>query len=391
MADLLLSNPPLVPADASQPARPAELRFHLLLLVAAVAVGSFLQVFGPAWSRAIIEQVRLDSIIGILVLVLAVLASVMAHESGHFSAALAADYEILGGALGPLQFDYWNKRCIVRFRAGQWSRCSISAVPRHMDADWRVRMMWVVVAGPLASLLFLLLAGLMAMRSSAPFWSACTEVNFFLVILGLIPNSPIAPVRNDAALFLALWQNERDAQDIFRCHQAIELSLRPVRPQDFPQPLLAELAGFTEGRAYTRWVVARRMVEWAFDSGHFHLATAWDRAALAAALRCGPHMANNALAESACLDLLVRSDRRSASRKFARVQFAQLFPPSLAERARAACLLVNDSPQKAPAHILRAQYSLPLGNPYYDFDRTLLERLHSLALAEGAPTTCGRC
>jgi hypothetical protein len=370
------------------PARSADLRFHLLLLVAAVALGSTLQSFGPSWTRAIFEQVQLDSLSGLSALLLALLASIMAHELGHLIAARAFNYEILGGAIGPFQLDRWHNQCIFRLRAGQWSRCSISAVPRRMHSRWRIQMMLVVLAGPVASWLFLAVAvSLAAGHDAVHFWSACAEVNFFLVMLGFIPNSRLAPIRNDAALFLALWKNADDAQDIFRCHQAIELGLRGIRPEDFPEPLLHELAAFEQGRPYTRLMVARRMVEWAVDSGHLELAREWDQEALEASAQCGPRSANRALAESACLDVGLRRDLVTACRKFAKVRFAELFPPSLAERAQAAYLVARHLPQQAPAHILRAQYQLPLGNPYYNFERMLLEQLHHLALAQNRAAT----
>lgn len=333
--------------------------------------------------RAIFAQVQLDSLSGLSALLLALLASAMAHELGHLLAARALNYEILAAAIGPFQLDRWHNKCIFRFRAGQWSRCSISAVPRQMHGRWRSHMMLVVLAGPAASLLFLGVAvSLAAGHHADRFWSACAEVNFFLVMLGFIPNSRLAPIRNDASLFLALWKNAADARDIFRCHQAIELGLRGIRPEDFPLPLLQELATFEHSRPYTRLMVARRMVEWAVDSGHLQLAREWDQESLEVSAQCGPRSANRALAESACLDVALRRDPVTASRKFAKVRFAELFPPSLAERAQAAYLVARHLPQQAPAHILRAQYQLPLGNPYYNFERMLLEHLHLLALAQ---------
>jgi len=370
------------------PARSADLRFHLLLFVAAVALGSTLQSFGPSWVRAIFERVQLNSLSGLSALLLALLASIVAHELGHLLAARAFNYEILGAAIGPFQLDRWHHKCIFRLRAGQWSRCSISAVPRQMHSRWRIHMMLVVLAGPVASLLFLAVAVSWAAGHHADhFWSACAEVNFFLVMLGFIPNSRLAPIRNDAALFLALWKKAADAQDIFRCHQAIELGLRGIRPEDFPEPLLHELATFEHTRPYTRLMVARRMVEWAVDSGNQQLAGEWDQEALEASAQCGARSANRALAESACLDVGLRRDLVTASRKFAKVRFAELFPPSLAERAQAAYFVARHLPQQAPAHILRAQYQLPRGNPYYNFERMLLEQLHHLALAQNRAAT----
>ncbi len=374
--------PPLALAETLQPARPGEFRFHLLLLIAAVLLGALLQVDGPPWLRAIFENVRLDSLPGLLTLFLAFIGCILAHELGHLGAALYLDFAFMGAAVGPLQLDVWQNKLKTSVRIGQWTRCSVSALPRQLDHTWRGRMLTVVAAGPIVSFLCLLISACLALSQTAPisFWSSCAEVNFFLVILGLVPNSRAAAVRNDAAFFLALWENGAEAQDVFRCHQAIELTRRGLRPEDFPVALLHELSSFA-GRPYTRLTVAQRMIEWAIDSGEIALASDWDEAAVAASVHCGPRAAQRALAESACFDVLFRNDQRAALAKFAKVEFAKLFPPSLAERARAAYLVASNLPQQAPRHILRAQYHLPHGDCYYNFERSLLGRLHGKALS----------
>ena len=394
MALALSDKLPHVPANASQPAKPAEGQFHLVLLIAGVGVGALLQTWGPGWTRAIFEHVRLDSLDGLLALLLAFFASIAGHEVGHLLAAQCLNYEVLGATIGPLQIERWNGHITIRLEKGKWSRCSISAVPRDLHTCWRERMMIVVASGPFVSLILLLASTSAALVGSSAswltsFWSCCSEVNLFLFLLGLVPNGRFASVRNDSALFLALWRNSSDARDMFICHQAIELSRSGIRPEDFPQPLLMELADF-EGRPYTRLVIARRMVEWAIDSGNIRLAGEWDQAALAAGDFCSPRLANRALAESACFDLVFKDDLPTAARKFAAVRFSELFPPPLAERSRAACLVARDLPDRAPAHILRAQYQLPLGNPYFNYERMWLDRLHSKALSRGgaAPPQC---
>jgi hypothetical protein len=187
-------------------------------------------------------------------------------------------------------------------------------------------------------------------------------------------------MRNDAALFLALKRNGADAQDMFRCHQAIDLPLRGTRPQDYPQALIVELSAFS-GRPYTNLMVGRRLVEWAVDSDYIATAGSWDQYALAAGEKCGGDEANRALAESACFDLLFRGDARSARHRFAQVDFDSLFPPAFAERSKAARLIACDMPQRASKHILQGQYHLPTGIPYYEYERMLLAKLHDLALA----------
>lgn len=393
MATALSHKLPYLPEGSSEAAGHGELRFHLLLLLAALALGFSLQSYGPDWSRTIFEQGRLGSFGGIAALLLGVLASMLAHELGHLFAALFLNYEFLGAAIGPLRIDRWRARIICRLEEAHWLRCSISAVPRQVHNVWRGRMMMVVAAGPMVSLLFLLAAaGAAALGHAAKtpeswlttFWSSCAEVNFFLFVLGLVPNSRSAAARNDAALFLSLWKNDADAVDMFMSHQAADLTFRGMRPQDFPEPLLLELTNF-RGRPYTSLIVARRMVEWAADSGNIVLASEWDQAALAAGANCSRRLANAALAESAFFDVLFREDMRSAVSKFTKVDFDELFPPALSERAWAARLIACGLPHRALTHILRAQGFLPPGNPYYQYESALLERLRGRALAQSRP------
>lgn len=386
----VLSNTLPLPDDAPPPEKPAQVQFQIVLLLIAVGLGSLLQLAGPAWSRGVFEHVQLGSLEGLWNLLLALGASILAHELGHLFAALYLNYALLGMAIGPLQLSFWHKKTVLQVRAGQWARCSVSAVPRDLQDCWRSRMLAVVAAGPAVSFFLLIVSAVLAMSSVEPvgFWSSCAEVNFFLVTLGLIPNHRLAAVRNDAALFLALWKNDTDALDMFRCHQAIELAFRGIRPDQFPEELLLELARFP-GRPYTRLMVAQRMVEWAIDSGNLALASEWDRAALATSERCQRHLANRALAESACFDVLFRADFAAAKAKFAQVDFEPLFPPPMAERARAANWLAVELPEKAARHILRAQYQLPLGDGYYNFERLLLHELRMKALTQTAgPSRC---
>jgi len=369
--------------------KPAAQVFHLFLLGVALVLGACLQVAGPAWSRAIFEQVKPGTVLGFAALLLALLISILAHELGHLLAALYLNYEILGFAVGPFRCERQHGKANFRYLQRNWFNCSISAVARDLRNCWRFRTMSVVAAGPVFTLLLLIVSLRFAipLNSStasagwpAQFWSACAELNFLLFVLGLIPNGRFARMRNDAALFLALKRNSTDALDMFRCHQAIDLALGGTRPEYYSPSLIIELSSFS-GRPYTNLMVARRIVEWAVDSGDVATAGCWDQYALSAAEKCGGDEANRALAESASFDLLFRGDLRSARHRFAQVDFDSLFPPAFAERAKAARLLACELPQRAGKHILQGQYHLPPGIPYYEYERMLLAKLHDLALA----------
>jgi hypothetical protein len=380
-----------VSAPVKQIQKPGELRFHLLLLAAAVALGAGLQSAGPAWSRTIFEQIKLKNVSGFTALLAALWVSIVAHELGHLSAALFLNFEVLGFAVGPFRCERQQGKAIFRNAHRNWSSFSISAVARDLHNCWRFRTMSVVAAGPAFTLILFIAAVRLAIVFNsmtlpvgwpAQFWSSCAAVNFFLFLLGLMPNARFARVRNDAALFIALSRNSADALDMFCCHQAIDLALRRIRPEDYPKSLMLQFASDAGASPYTRLMVARRMVEWATDSGDIATACDWDRRALSAAEKSGRDEANRALAESACFDVLFRGNLQSARHRFSQVDLNALFPPAMAERARAAHLIACDLSQRAGAHILRAQYHLPLGIPYYDYERMLLGKLHDLALSK---------
>jgi Zn-dependent protease len=371
----------------------ALLSLNASLLAIALAVGVLLQSFGPRWVRSIFSAVRLDSPRDVAAVLASLAAAMVLHELGHLLAATTLNFEILGISFGPLRLQRLHGKQTVHFSGNRLFGCSVSALPRSME-HWRARMMVVVASGPAATLL----AGVVsvcALASGEPrgwptiFWSSFAQFNFFLFLLGLIPNGNKALLRNDATLFLALKRNALEAQEMRLYHQAAQLTIAGVRPCDYSGRFLRELAEWT-GRADTNMLIAKTMMEWAIDCGDLSLADVWDRQALAQSLNCEPRQRNSVLAASACFDVLFRNDPAAARAKFAEVNFDSLFPPSFSYRARAACLLAGDRAARAPAQIIRAQYALPLGINYYNFDRMLLEKLHlkALSLLPASQITC---
>jgi hypothetical protein len=245
-------------------------------------------------------------------------------------------------------------------------------------------MMLVVAAGPAATLAGFVLAARVATSSdlgswTGAFWSALTLFHFFLFVLGLIPNSESARIRNDARLFLALQRGGPAARELNLYHRLTQLRLAASRPYDYPASLLSE-AALSPGRPEANLLVARTHSEWALDSDDVAAADVWDQRALEQAERCEGRLRNSALAASGCFDILFRSDAAAARDKLQKVDFDTLFPKYFAHRAKAAWLLANGRLAEVPAQVLRAQYALPLGLPYYDFERMLLGKLHLKAL-----------
>jgi hypothetical protein len=245
-------------------------------------------------------------------------------------------------------------------------------------------MMWVVAAGPAATLLGGIGAASIVVFSApsawlSAFWSALALFHFLIFVLGLIPNGESAKARNDATLFLALYRNATAAQELSLYHRLMQLRLAAIRPCDYPSSLMSHVAQW-KGRTEANLLVARTLSEWALDCDDQARASVWERRALELSEHCDARLRNSALAASGCFDVLFRDDIAAARDKFRKVDFDTLFPEYFAYRARAACLLANEMTAQVPAQVIRAQYALPHGLPYYDFERMLLARLHFKAL-----------
>ena len=355
------------------------------LLLAGLVFGLLVLFFGPPWMRGLFGAVGFDAPGAVPALLAATAGSLVIHELGHLLVAVLLDFEILGISLGPVRLLWLHGKYAVRFSAKRLLLGSVSVAPNSMG-NWRVRAMWVAAAGPLATLVASVAASGMAVSghtSGVPhlFWCAFAQVNLVIFVLGLIPNNPSAPVRNDAALLRMLFQNGPDAREWELVHLIGQLRLEAIRPSDYPAPLMDRLATHRANRPATRVLIARTLSDWALDSGDIGAADSRDREAAVHALDCEPRLRNSALAASACFDVAFRGDMISARAKFADVNLDELFPPCFAHRARAARLLAMELPKLAPAEIIRAQYALPRGLAYYNFERMFLEKMHLQALS----------
>ncbi len=363
--------------------RQTDLRFQAALFAVAVALGTLLETAGPRWVQTIFGNVNFDSFGNASAVLAALLAAVITHEAGHLLVAWLCGFEILGGKLGPLRLEMLHGTRKISFSSSGLFSCAVSAVPRD-DTHWRKKMMWVVAGGPAATLLGGIGAASIAVFSTplawlGAFWSALALFHFLIFVLGLIPNGESAKARNDATLFLALHRNAAAAQELNLYHRLTQLRLTAIRPCDYPSSLMSEAAQW-KGRTEANLLVARTLSEWALDCGDQARASVWERRTLELSEHCDARLRNSALAASGCFDVLFRDDIAAARDKFRGVDFDALFPEYFAYRARAACLLANELSAQVPAQVIRAQYALPHGLAYYDFERMLLARLHLKAL-----------
>jgi len=365
-----------------RPKPQTDMKFHTVLLLVAVALGAIVEAVGPPWVQAIFRNVNFDGAGNVSAVLVALLAAVAVHEAGHLFMAWACNLEILGGKLGPLRLERLHGMRRISVSSSGLFSCAISAVPRSCS-HWRERMMLVVAAGPAATLVGLMGAASVSMFQPAgwagKFWSALTLFHFLLFVLGLVPNGESARTRNDARLFLALSRDGPAARELNLYHRLAQLRLAAIRPSDYPASLMSHAAQCS-GRPEANLLIARTLTEWALDSDDQAHAGLWDRRALEQGEHCDARLRNSALAASGCFDVLFRNDVAAARDKLQKVDFDTLFPKYFAYRARAAWLLANDRLAEVPAQVIRAQYALPLGLPYYDFERRLLGRLHLKAL-----------
>ena len=377
-------SPPLPPLacamSASRP--PSEIAWNLL--ATAVGIGLALKLVGPSWAEILLHSTSVGSIDGLIALFAALGAAIFLHEAGHLSAALLLDFDVLGGSLGPLRAVRLHGRWSFQF-SGALLSGSVIAIPRRNDATWRTRMLAVVAAGPIATLLTGLGAAcLLVWFAGSDLWlarflSALVELNFFLFVLGLFPNAEAAKARNDARLFYSLLRNTPEAQQILLYHLVTQLQIAGVRPRDYPQRVIFKLAQ-ASGRAEMCVVYANAIALWAFDRGDLASADAWDKRAMDLSEFCNLKLQNSTAAASACLDVILRGDLRAAANKFADVQLETLSPRWLRHRSKAVYWLTAGNIPETLAEIARAQYSFPNRLPYYDFERMLLGGLHRIAI-----------
>ncbi|MBV9765237.1 MAG: M50 family metallopeptidase [Acidobacteriaceae bacterium] len=354
------------------------------LLPAALAIGIAMNVLLPSWAGVLSSSVRLGNVWELSALIAALVCAIVLHEGGHLAAALLMEFEILGGSIGPFRVNRMHGEWIIQFSVRRLFSGSISAVPRT-DECWRKRMLFVVAAGPAATFLTGLLAMLLLLLNPNEGWinsffGALTQFSFFLFVLGLIPNSAEAQVRNDARLFISLCHNTPDAEEILLYHLVTQLSLTGFRPRDYPERLIRRIA-IARSRPDASSVYAHTIVLWATDRGDLTTAVAWNCRMLELADCCEPRLRNLMRARSACFRLLLDDDISAVKSSFAEVNCEMLSPGWFMHKAKAARSLALGNTSEALAEVSRARFAFPKRLPYYEFERMLLSQIHRKALA----------
>lgn len=368
----------------SQPA------FLFVLFIAALIIGAVLQTVGPAWVTRIF-QLNAGLAQSTYTLALALAISVLIHELGHLIPSLCFGFHVSRVVIGPIAAARTHGRWRVAY-SRSWFSASVAATPCD-DFDWRARMLTVIAGGPMATLWTFLGAALLLQTvplasSAACFFSALAQINLFLFVLGLVPNSNNAAVRSDARLFLTVLRNGEEAEQIKLYQQVTRLQIEGVRPSAYPVQLISRLA-ITTGNYDLMLFNALTIFLWALDSGDLATADAWDRYANRLIEDHVLKLSNAVLAESACFDVLHRHNAVAAIKKLTAAN-TKLFSPWLKYRAQAVLQIAEGSYSNALASISNARASLPAPQPYLQFESAVLDRLQNRATVSHAEPLVAR-
>ncbi len=323
---------------------------------------------------------------GLFALAAGLFGAVVLHEAGHLLAAIANDFEVVGVVVGPFRAVRLGTAWKLLLKTHRLFEASISAFPRTTE-NWKQRMMTVVAAGPVSTLVTGLLAAVaLHAFGTGDNWlvwllRAFTQVSFFIFVLGLVPNHKSLPCQNDAALFRSLWTNHPQAQEIFLYHLVLQQQARGVRPRNYPVGLIQLLAEF-QGRTDFMAFFATTIALWAFDSNDNETGNSWDRRALDLCAQGGFQSRNLCTVNSACFDMIYRENPTSARAKLDQLDLRGIVSLQLRYRASAVAHLAGGRVPEALAIIARAGFTLPEHLKKFGVEHLLLTHLHAKALAK---------
>jgi hypothetical protein len=360
---------------------------RLQMLAIAILLCCLVKGLAPELTGQVIAAAPLSSARNLGVLLVAWVLSVIWHELGHLITALLVGFDVVGIAFGPIRASRIDGSWSTQISGRSPFAASISAVPHRSSAfdtaTWRNGMLIVVAGGPLATLVGAA-ASLLALQfatltpADSCFFAFAAELNVLIFLLGLVPNRPDSPIRNDTSLFLALLRGGSDAHAILLYHLISQVRKQGFRPCFYPEHMIRAIA-----RAYApaefRVLFAQTVCEWALDRGRVQTAEAWDRHALDLATSCNIRIYTHAMAHSACLDWLLRQDRAAAGAKCAEITLASISPEWLQHRSKSVAFLTKGNILEAMGEMQRAEFCFPAGVPYFEFQKHLIDRLRQTA------------
>jgi Zn-dependent protease len=180
----------------------------------------------------------------------ALLVSIFCHELGHMFAGWAAEMRLWAFAVGPLRFALRSGKRGCEFNlAGLLGGGAAGLVPTHLR-DMRSRNVFMIAAGPVASLITALIATAVALTAPgnawAPAWQFFSALASFAWIAALCNCIPVRPQDqySDGAQIYQLLSNGPWA-DFHSAFSMVASSLvTPLRPRDFDTAVLNRAAAF---------------------------------------------------------------------------------------------------------------------------------------------------
>lgn len=346
-----------------------------LFLVSAFAA---LPALRPAWMPAAFQNGHPAGTQAASALIAAFVCAIALHEFGHFAAAVTVNFQILGIALGPFRVARLYGKSIVNFRPRNLFGGSISAIARG-ERSWRARILTVIAAGPLATLISGIIALAVVPTLQPASWThsflgCLAQLSFLIFLLGLIPNGKYARMRNDAQLFWSILRNGTEAHATRLYHRLMRLHIEGIRPRDYPPALVEDMSRY-QGRADLALAFAGALTRWATDCRDFAMAHAWQQKAVRLLPAAAPPQRNFARAEWACFELLFADDPQRARSVLSAVRPQEIAPDWRRHRVRAAKYVAEGNAPAASREIDSALLCLPGGIPYSGFERDLLYRL----------------
>jgi Zn-dependent protease len=188
--------------------------------------------------------------ISLLQIEAAVWVNVLCHELGHVFAGWATEMKLRTFVIGPLRFTLRSGKWGCQFNpAGLWGGGAAGLVPTHLQ-DIRSRQVFVIAAGPVASLITAILATAFALTSPgnawAPAWKFFSWLATFAWVSAVINCIPVRPQDqySDGAQIYQLLSNGPWA-DFHLAFSMVSSSLvTPLRARDFDVAVLNRAAAF---------------------------------------------------------------------------------------------------------------------------------------------------
>jgi hypothetical protein len=188
-------------------------------------------------------------LMGFVELQIAILVSTFGHELGHLVAGWLSDMRLRSFQVGPLLWAIRNGRWKFDFRLNRLSGGAVGMVPMHLK-NIRGRQAFMILGGPIASLLVGTISGVAALSAKGhawePLWvvlSMTAVVSSVGFMVNLIPQKPDAHYSDGAQIYQVVT-NGAWAQVHLAFAMVASSLVTSLRPRDFDIALIHRAGGF---------------------------------------------------------------------------------------------------------------------------------------------------